>query len=109
MQTKEEVYEFIKNIIESEILDKGEVLDIFVKILRDYFSIEEMLNIMNEAGTLFPKIKKDSVKKKIKDDVLSYPSVIGIPLSLVYEKIFEKWKKGIDDLISRAYNFVEQG
>ncbi len=39
MQTKEEVYEFIKNIIESEILDKGEVLDIFVKILRDYFSI----------------------------------------------------------------------
>jgi hypothetical protein len=28
---------------------------------------------------------------------------------LVYEKIFEKWKKGIDGLISRAYNFIEQG
>ena len=92
MKSKEDVYQILNHILESNILTKEEMLDIFMMILRNHFSIEEMLAIMNSTGAIFPKTKGKHKSKSSdkKEDILSYPSVVGIPLSLVYEKIFKK-------------------
>ena len=53
----------------------------------DNFTPEEMMTSMMN------KFKDKGVKKKVKDkskDIMSYPSVVGIPINLVYEKIFSK-------------------
>lgn len=88
MIDKNGLYDLIKRVLDDKILTKKEVLDVFVDILRDSFSIEEMLGIMGNAESLF--LKKKRKKKEEKKDVMSYPSVIGIPLNVVYEKIFKK-------------------
>ena len=87
MDNKEILYEFIENMIRSDLMSKEEVLEVFTMVIRDNFTPEEMMTSMMN------KFKDKGVKKKVKDkskDIMSYPSVVGIPINLVYEKIFSK-------------------
>ena len=87
MDNKEILYEFIDNMIKSDLMSKEEVLEVFTMVIRDNFTPEEMMTSMMNKFKGKTKSKKKQTEKV---DIMSYPSVVGIPINLVYEKIFSK-------------------
>ena len=89
MHSKKDLEELLNSLIETGIFSKKEVIDIFIEVLRKNFSINEMFSIVTstyENEGVSQKKRKDLPT----DEIMSYPSVVGIPVSLVYEKLFKK-------------------
>lgn len=106
MDNKKILYQFIENMITTGLSTKEEVLDTFLKILRNHFTPEEMMQALLDTSIKTKKakieLKQEFDEDNLNDfedqdlteentsDMLSYPSVIGIPINIVYEKIFSK-------------------
>ena len=86
MRNKSDLYNFINDVLSRKDLSKTEVLDVFIEILKEHFSVEEMFGII--GGSYLPP-KQNQTNSKKNNDIMSYPSVIGIPISLIYEKLFK--------------------
>ena len=87
MEDKKDIYMFLTSIIDQELVSKTDLLEVFVNVLKDHFSVEEMFGIVGGSYLPQPKNKEKIIKA---NEVMSYPSVSGIPISLIYERLFKK-------------------
>jgi hypothetical protein len=90
MNNKDLMYDFVDKMISEGLVSKDQLIEVFIDILRKNFTSEEMMKIILGKRSETSKNINAEKKEEKKIDVMSYPSVIGIPINLIYNKIFTK-------------------